>query len=235
MTTKKNILIAAAVFTLSSTSVFGATSEIDCTTNSIFWANSCNQCFIESDSKKAWDNVWLLSDIWENKSNSEQVLLKEENSDKPTMVNLDESNVSWKQSPSSSEDFWEYTPELEKLKSVDDLWYVLAPSKKVTWLKSKVNATYTLTKNNVKPGGEIGLLTYPIKTHAMVNWAPSVDSKEHKECVLYKSSEASKVEVKPIAPKEVKKLPKTWPAENVLILFSFVLASIAFLRKRKQK
>lgn len=150
------------------------------------------------------------------------------------MVNLDEANVTWKQTPNSSEDFWEYTPELEKLKSEDDLWYVLAPSKKVTWLKSRIDASYTLTKNNVKPGGEIGLLIYPIKTHTMVNGAPSVDSKDHKECVLYKSAEASKVVAKtPVAKKEVKKLPKTGPAETILVLFSFILASIIFFRRKK--
>jgi hypothetical protein len=68
------------------------------------------------------------------------------------MVNLDEGNVTWKQTPTSGEDFWEYTPEFEKLKSEDDLWYVLAPNKKVTWLKSRIDASYTLTKNNVKQG-----------------------------------------------------------------------------------
>jgi hypothetical protein len=68
------------------------------------------------------------------------------------MINLDDANVVWKQVPNSPDDFWEYTPALEKLKSEDDLWYVLAPGKKVKWLQSRIDASYVLTKNNVKPG-----------------------------------------------------------------------------------
>jgi hypothetical protein len=68
----------------------------------------------------------------------------------------------------------------------------------------------------------------------MVNWALGVDAKEHKECVLFKSAAASKVETKVVPPKkEVKKLPETGPAETMLVLFSFVLASIIFFRRKK--
>ena len=230
MTTKKNILLASALFLLSSTTTFWAYKEIDCSTNASFTSNSCNQCF-EWWSKKVWDNIWMLSDQWVNPSDSDQVFLKEENSDFPTMINLSDWKVEWKPTLPAKE-FWEYTPEFEKLKSEADAWYVLPAGQKVTWLKSKVDAAFTLTKNTAKEWTSIGLMVYPIKVHNIVNWAPSIDSKDHRECVLYKSSESTKTEVvvKKTTPK---KLPKTWPETYVLILLTMFL-SLWILKSRKK-
>lgn len=229
--TKKSILIATAILALSSASVFADYKTVDCSTNPAFGANSCWQCF-DWWAKQAWDNLWLLTDDWINNWTADQVFLKEENSDKPTMVNMSESNVTWTQTV-APEDFWTYTPELEKLKSVDDSWYVLPAWQKVTWLKSKIDATYTLSKNTAKEWTDIGMLIYPIKVHNMVSWAPSVESKEHKECVLFKSWKATE-KVTP-APKKVepKKLPKTWP-ESILLAFLALIMALSILKFRKK-
>lgn len=229
MTTKKSILIATVILVLSSTSVFADYKTVECSTNPIFSANSCGQCF-EWWIKKTWDNLWILSDDWVNNWTTDQVFLKEENSDKPYMVNMSEENVTWTTTLSPSE-FWEYTPDLEKLKSADDSWYVLPAWKKVTWIKSKIDATYSLSKNNTPEWSNIWMLIFPIKIHNMVSWAPSIESKDHKECVLFKSGKA--VETKAPVKKEVKKLPKTWP-ESILLLFLALLIALSIVKFRKK-
>lgn len=230
MTSKKTILIATTILALSSITAFWDYKEIDCSTNPAFGANSCWQCF-DWWAKKTWESLWILSDDWLNMGSTEQVFLKEENTDKPTMVNLNEANVTWTQTV-APEDFWEFTPELEKLKSTDDSWYVLPAWQKVTWLQSKIDATYTLSKNDSTEWSDIGMMIYPIKIHNMVSWAPSVESKEHKECVLFKSGKPTEMKAAP-APVAPAKLPKTWP-EHIILAFMALLIAFSIVKLRKK-
>jgi LPXTG-motif cell wall-anchored protein len=76
-------------------------------------------------------------------------------------------------------------------------------------------------------------------THAVLeDGTPSPETTTHKECVLFKSAEANKVEAPTPAPVEVKAppakaLPKTGPAENMLIVLALLLtAGLVYYRRK---
>ena len=76
-------------------------------------------------------------------------------------------------------------------------------------------------------------------THAVLeDGTPSPETTTHKECVLFKSADANKAEVPAPAPVEVKAppakaLPKTGPAENMLIVLALLLtAGLVYYRRK---
>jgi len=215
---KKFLSILPLLFLVTPTNA--AYEEIQCSTDSVFSEYSCNQCF-DWGTKVEWDNLWLLTDLWQNVTDLKKILYKEEQSD-PQMINLNSSNVTWTQVPDSN-NFWEYTDEFNALYSDTDFWYVLEPGKSVTWLKSTLSHAFKLEKNSATKWTNIGLLVYPIISHPITaDWEISMDnSQEHKECVLFKSWDEAVV----VIPKEKpKSLPQTWPAEYLMLLIlSFVL------------
>ncbi len=217
MTTKK-VLVIFSILCLSIPNVFSY-DEIECSTDTVFSSNTCWQCF-NWGTKWVWDNIWLMSDDWVNSWSSSKIVYKEEQ-DMPTMVNLSPSNVTWSQTP-NSDDFWEYTTEFNKLYSEEDLWYVLPAWEKINWLKSKLWYAYSLDKNTIPTWWNIGLLIYTIVTHNMTDWwaTVSVDTNEHKECVLFKSWKAKK---KVIPLKKPKRLPETWPESILLVILALIL------------
>lgn len=215
----KKLLVLITVISLSIPSVFSY-DEISCSTDSIFSANGCWQCF-DGWAKWKWNNIWLMSDDWVNSSSDSKILYKEEQ-EMPTMVNLSPSNVIWSQTP-NWENFWEYTADFNNLYSEEDLWYVLNAWEKVNWLKSKLWYAYSLDKNSVPEWWNIGLLIYTIVTHDMTDWwaTVSVDNNEHSECVLFKSWEASKTVI--VTPEKPKRLPETWPEHVLLVILALIL------------
>lgn len=205
-----------------------AYEEIDCKSDPVFTANSCNQCF-DWETKAQWEFIWLLKDDWINNTASNKVMYKEEQK-MPNLVNLNSSQVTFSQNP-SSDGFWEYTPDFEKLYSKDEEWYILKAWASVTWLQAKLWYAYKLDKNTAPANANIGLLVYPISTHIIwADWTPSIDNEVHRECVLFKSAAANT----PIQPQEIKKLPQTWPADYVLLWILALLLWFIFTRVKRK-
>ncbi len=225
----KNLLIFVLAFSFTLSATFAYT-EVNCSTNPVFSENNCGQCF-DWWTKAQWDNIWLMTDDWVNSSWNDKILYKEEQ-EMPVMVNLNPSNVTWTQQP-SEENFWEYTTEFNNLYSEEDLWYILPDGEKISWLKSKLWYAYRLDKNTVPAWWNIGLLIYTIVTHDMLDWwaTITVDSTEHKECVLFKSWESTE-EVTPPKKEEPKRLPETWPEHILLVILALILW-FGLLRFRK--
>lgn len=238
----KALTIATAMWVLAlSMSSASAFNEIKCSTDAIFAANSCHQCF---DWGAKWEgaHLGLLSDDWENTTGTSKIMYKEEQNDPQVkMINLDSSSVSWKQVPGSA-GFWEYPQELEQILDEDEEGYVLPKNglKKVTWLKSKLWYAYHLQKNKAAAGKNIGLMKYTIITHDIDGEGNiNTTSNEHNECVLYKSgSPVEKKELNTGSAKQAaakgKTLPKTGPEHYVLLLLLAMLAGFGFMKLRKK-
>ena len=158
-------ILAVSLILSSFSTTFAETTEVQCSTDSVFAEYSCNQCF-DGWEKEQWGFIWLLTDIWSNTSENDKILYKEQQ-ENPEMVNLNTSKVTWSQTP-DSKDFWEYTPEFEALFSNEQDWYVLGAGKSVTWLKSKLSYAFKLDKNETVKGENIGLLIYPILSHTLL-------------------------------------------------------------------
>jgi len=204
-----------------------AYSEVECSTDATFSANSCNQCF-DWWSKEVWSNIGFLSDVWVNTTNNDVLLYKEEQ-EMPSMVNLWWDATSWSQSPSST-DFWEYSDEFEELYTDEQEWYVLSSGWKTTRIKSKLGFSYSLDTNTANEWENIWLLVFPIVTHKVLSdWEIVIDSTEHKECVLYKSGEETEEVVVP-----PKKLPDTWPTEYILLLILAFLLWFGFIKMKSR-
>lgn len=220
----KKLLWLLLISSLISVNFVSAYEEIECSTDAIFESYSCNQCF-DWWAKAQWDYIWLLIDDWINPSDKKQILFKEEQK-MPELYNLNPNSVTWSQTP-SSEWFWEYTQDFDNLYSESELWYVLNPWQRVTWLQSKLNYAYKLDSNSVAANWNIGLLAYPISTHIIQDdGSTSIDNDEHVECVLFKSAWAS---VAPVV-EQPKKLPDTGPTEYILLLIIAMFLGFGFVK-----
>ena len=222
----KKILASLILVGLATTSsVFGAFDEIECSTDAVFAANSCSQCFT-GWSQEQGANIGLLSDIWLNTGNTDQLVYKEEQ-DLPSIVSL--GGASWSQTP-SADNFWEYTSEFNDLYSETEDGYVLPAGEQVSWIKSKLGYAYKLDSNPAASGENIGLLVYNLTTHALDNGTIDEDGVDHRECVLF-TSEAGEAPA-PVV-EEPKRLPETG-AEHVLLLMIALLLGFGFFKFRSQ-
>jgi len=220
----KKLLISFVLLTMV-TPAFGY-EEIECSSDAVFSANSCGQCF-DGWTKGQWEYVWLLSDDWINNTETKKLLFKEQQ-EFPQMINLASESVTWSQDP-SNEDFWEYTPEFNNLFSADEEGYILDAGQTVTWLRSKVWYAYKLDTNTVPLDGNVGLLVFPITVHSIgTDGDIGVDDEELNECVLYKSGEPG-VDTMPAEPK---KLPDTGPAEFMLLALLAMILGLGVLKVR---
>lgn len=224
----KKVLISSMLLTsLAFFSTVNAYDEVDCSTDSVYTQNSCNQCFVGWE--KAQDAyVWLLDDTWIN-STSNDLIMYWEWQDMPFMLNLNEWSVQWKQEP-SSDNFWEFTEDVKNLYDDEKLGYVLPFWEQVTRIQSKTWSAYQLVKNEVKQWENIWMVVFPIKAYTVMDdWEVSVDNEEHRECVLFKSAGAEKV----IKETPVKKLPDTGPAQFLVLLLLAMVLAFWVLRFRK--
>ncbi len=230
MNTNK-LLIWTIIFSLTLQSATAAYEEINCNTDPVFSQNSCNQCFKWWE-KWEWEAFGFLSDLFVNKTTNKKLIYKEEQT-MPFMVNLGWDKSSWSQTP-SSEDFWEYTQDFDALYNNEQEAYLVAPNKEVKWLQSKMGYAYKLDKNTVAKGENVWMLIYSVISHDIVNDEVSVDTNEHRECVLFKSWTPTKVQTPTVIEKqEVKQLPQTWPEHIVLAALALLLALGLFGLKRK--
>lgn len=222
----KKIIASSIILTATLWISYADNVEVDCSTNPVFAEYSCNQCFT-GWAKGQWEYVGFMSDLWVNETTNSKLLYKEVQK-MPEMINLDESKVAWSQVP-SSEDFWEYTQDLETIHDEDLQGYVLTPGSSVTWIKSRVDAAYKLDRNEVIKEGNIGLLVYTITSgNIMDDGEITTDFSEHSECVLYTSWDEKKV-----TPPTT--LPNTGPAEYFLLLILAMVLGFWIVKFKNSK
>lgn len=228
---KKVLLAGISLAALSFTAISQAAyTEVSCSSDSAFWANSCNQCF-DGGVKSEGDQLGLLTDVWSNDTSKPMYMLKAENelTDAVKMIPLNW--ASWSYEP-TKEGFWEYTPALEKLPH--EAWfYTLDAWKSVDWIQSKLGYSLKLNKT-AWDNKNAWILKYVLNLHLDENGAPSETTTSHSECVLFKSS--AKKATTPTTPnkEKPKKLPQTWPQEVLLLLLSLLLAGGLFFISRKK-
>lgn len=223
----KSKIFVSLLLVLSMVTPTLAYEEIECNIDTTFAEHSCNQCF-KGESVSQGDPIGFLSDDWINSSSNDMILYKEIQED-PRFINLSPDTSWWDQQP-SSQDFWEYTSEFENIYSESEDGYVLESGKKVTWIKSKLGYSYELDLNTAPLDENIGMLIFPITTHALLDDGTiSEDADVHNECVLYTSWDE-----KEAAPLVVKRLPETGPAEFVMLGFLAMLIWFVFIKNRKE-
>lgn len=226
----KQILAIVALLAVSVSSA-SAYDEIECSTDAVFSANSCAQCF-DWGQQSVGGNVGLLDDLWKNLGETAKIMYKD-NQTLPTMVSLGGSN--WSQSP-SSDGFWEWTDELEALYSEDDQGYILEAWAEVKFIQSKGGYAYVLDSTEANQWENAGLLVFPLITHRM--WADGDISEAlpvHNECVLYKAWDAATpvvdVEIQP-EPQEMAQV-ETGAEAYLILLFALILGFV-YIKTRKE-
>jgi hypothetical protein len=116
------------------------------------------------------------------------------------------------------------------LYSSDVEWYILPAWQSVVWLKSKLDSAFSLDRNEVAKGGNIGLLVYSITSgNILESWEVWLDFSEHNECVLYKSGDVAKTTTPPPT------LPQTWPAEYFLLLILAMVLGFGIVKFRNSR
>lgn len=227
------IIAASSILLAASVSWVSAFDSIACDSDPAFAQNSCNQCF-DGGEKSQGDTVGLLSDDWKNDSTNSQIVYKEDQK-LPFMQDISSGSASWSQVP-DSESFWEYSDEFNALYDSKQEGYVLPAGQKVMWMKSKLGYGYTLDKNTLSKGGNIGLLVYPFKPHNILESGEiTIDDVEHRECVLFKSAGAPSTPETPSTPSTPEKpqLPKTGPESIVFVAIALLLAFGLLMFTRK--
>lgn len=223
----KKIFSAAILAMYLSTSTYGAYDEVTCDSNPAFGDQSCSQCFTGGEVAQG-DNKGLLTDVWENYTESDHVLFKEEQ-EMPQIVSL--GGASWAEvKASDSVDFWMYTEDLDALYDEDALGSVLPAGETVTWLESTVGSAYQLETNPAPQGENVGMILYDIVTHEVdEDGIPSTDSDAHRECVLFTSGTPGETPVVPETPR----LPETG-AEHLLLALVALMLGFGFLKFRNK-
>ena len=218
----KKIIVTVIVSTICYTWA-SAYTEVSCWSDATFAANSCGQCF-DWGNKQAWSDLWFLSDLWVNQTGDDVLLYKEEQ-EMPTMINLWWADSSWVKSPSDAW-FWEYSDDFEALYSDTEEGYVLSDGWSVTWIKSQLGYTYSLSNNTAEEWTNIGMLVFPITTHKILSdWEITIDGDTLKECVLYKSGTPGTVVTTP-----PEKLPETGPAQYILLLILAMILGFSTIK-----
>lgn len=226
----KNLLAFAVLLWLTLQSVSAAYTEIQCSTDPVFAQNSCNQCFSWWE-KGQWEAFGFINDVFINKTTNSKLIYKEEQT-MPSMINLWWEKTSWSQTPSGWDAFWQYSKDFETYYSSGQEAYVIWWGKQVSRIESRDGFAYKLEKNTVAKWQNIGLLVFSVTSHDLVNGEVSIDTIEHKECVLFKSGVPSQNPVVTIN-EPVKRLPQTGPEHVLLVLVALLLWLGLFGLKRK--
>ncbi len=210
--------------------VEGGYKEIDCSSDPEFAKYSCNQCFV-GWKKAEWEYIWFMEDTWINSTRYDQLMYKEQQKD-PKMINLNPSKVEWEQVP-SKDSFWKMTDELEALFDNEKDAYLLWKGSSVRWIQMEQWSAYGLKKNKASVWENIWLVVFPIVAHNILeDGSITPETEEHHECVLFKSAKETKNP--PKEPKKpIKKLPKTGPAEFLILLVLAMVLAFGVLRYRK--
>jgi hypothetical protein len=228
-------------------SSLGEYKSVACTTNPAFSTNSCDQCFVGGSVKVGGDLNGLF-DNWTNNTSNMLIAYKDEQK-LPNMVAF---GSTWSTTPTDLAKFWKNSSDITWIStgSGGRMNYILQAGQKVKFIDSEMGARYVLDKTDKKDGETVGMIRYPIVSHAVdkvtANEGAAVT---HYECVSYALSAPVIAPVvtppKPtpgIAPKPVPAPPAkevtqtaTGPTETlILILAAFFIAfgMMFSLRKR---
>lgn len=229
-------LLLLSVLTLNLTTIVNwAYTEVDCSTNSTFWENSCNQCF-DWWVVKSWDTLSFLDDIWHNDTTNRKIMYKEEQK-MPILTALNWTEFTKKP---DNDTFWEYTSEFDALKNDEFDGYVLPASSNVSWLKSSMWAGYKVEKTG-NEWENAWILVFDIMSHNILESGEiAMNDKAHRECVIYKNwvwvAEIPVTPVIPVTPEEPKPEEmtkvKTWPEDFFLILMLSFLLWVWIMNRR---
>jgi len=233
---KKLLLLSVITLNLANIANWEYTS-VDCSSNAVFWENSCNQCFYWWE-LKVWDTLSFLDDVWNNETTNRKIMYKEEQK-MPVLKPLNWAEFSKKP---NDDTFWEYTSEFEALKDKEFDGYVLPAWQKVSWLKSSMWAAYKLDKES-NNWDYAWILIYDIVSHDILeSWEVNMDAKTHRECVAFKAwvwvAKTPTTPKAPTAPEEPKPKQeemtkvKTGPEKYLIVLMLSFLLWIWIINRR---
>lgn len=231
-------LTLAAAFVIASVSqafaLPGDYKEIQCSTQSFFAANNCNQCF-EGGKVAVGQKITGLYDTWTNKNTTEQIAYKDEQV-YPDMVTLGGSGVSWKTTPSDPKLFWKYGTEVlwvDSLTGSGKQEFVLDPGKTVTYMEADLGANVSLEKSDKTAGEYVGLMRFPVAFHDVTTAGKDGPLQMHYECVAF-ASEAAPAPTPAPTPTPQATEVKTGPESFLLLAFAALLSLSFFAFRRKQ-
>lgn len=204
-------------------------TEVQCSSDWVFWDYSCNQCF-DWGILKNWDNISFLDDLWVNSTTNKKIMYKEEQT-MPKMNALNDAVINQKP---NTDAFWEYTSEFEALKSKELDGYVLEAWKQISWLKSAMWAAYNAEKLP-EEWKNAWILVYDIMSHnILANNEITTNDTAHKECVLFKSAQKPIKEVVKEPTPEPKQMTqvKTWPELYFAVIILSLLMWVVVMNRK---
>ena len=203
-----------------------------------FGISSCNQCF-DGASIKVGTRMTGLFDNWTNSSTNVLKAIKDEQK-MPNMVKFGASI--WSSTPTTESAIWKYSSDViwTNVGSGTKQEFLLQPGSKVRFLEADLGAGYTLDKTDRKNGELVGMLRFPVISHAIdVRTASEGAANTHYECVAYKldtpvvTPATPVTPVKPVPPKEMTKT-ETGPETLLLIAAAFFIAfGLMFTLRRR--
>jgi hypothetical protein len=221
-------------------SSLGEYKSVACTTNPAFSTNSCDQCFVGGSVKVGGDLNGLF-DNWTNNTSNMLIAYKDEQK-LPNMVAF---GSTWSSTPSDMSKFWKNSSDITWIQtgSGGRMNYILQAGQKVKFIDSELGARYVLDKTDKKDGDTVGMIRYPIVSHAVDkttgNEGPATT---HYECVSYTLSAPVVAPAPkptpapaPVPPAKEVTQTATGPTETlILILAAFFIAfgMMFSLRKR---
>lgn len=230
---RKSLTVAtlSCLFAMNS---YGAYTEVNCSSDSVFSEYNCGQCF-DGWEVSVGSNISFLDDVWVNDTNLKKIMYKEEQT-MPVMHALNNSKLT--KNP-NTDAFWEYTAEFNALEDKDLYGYVLPPGEKVSWLKSSLWSSY-LVEQTPEKGQNVWVLVFDVMSHNILeNGELAMSDAPHKECVVYKSWQAyvppvvEKPAPEPTPEPEQMTQVKTGPEMYFLLLIAGLLTWGVFFQKNK--
>lgn len=228
-------LVFVVLISLFATNVNWAYTEVDCSSDSVFWQYSCNQCF-DWGQIKTWENISFLDDVWVNDTTNRKIMYKEEQ----TMPVMNTLNGSIFTKNPNDDSFWQYTEDFESLKDEEFDGYVLPAGQNVSWIKSSMWASY-LVDSIPENSQNAWILVFDIMSHNILESGEIVmNDVAHKECVLYKAWETvvtpvqetpTEIEEPTPAPEKMTEI-ETWPELYFLILMISFLLWFALMNRK---
>jgi hypothetical protein len=222
-------------------SSLGEYKTVACTTNPAFSTNNCDQCFVGGSVKVGGDLNGLF-DNWTNNTSNMLIAYKDEQK-LPNMVAF---GSTWTSTPTDLAKFWKNSSDITWIStgSGGRMNYILQAGQKVKFIDSEMGARYVLDKTDKKDGETVGMLRYPVVSHAVDKTTGNEGAATtHYECVSYALS-APVVATPtpkptpspaPVPPTKEVTQTATGPTETlILILAAFFIAfgMMFSLRKR---
>jgi len=227
----------------------GEYKSVDCSSDSTFSANNCNQCF-DGGKVGVSEKILSLFDNWTNANPNEQIIYKDEQVF-PQMINLGGEGTAWTQSPSAPESFWKYSDEILWTKNAsgtgsvdasgatitgstvsDRDEFMLEGNKTIRFMDSDLGAFFSLDKTNKQNGEKVGLLAFDINYHNLDSDGNEQTKVSHRECVAF-AAKATVVPTPPIPPTPHFTTVKTGPESIFLVALALLLALGIFTVRRR--